>query len=157
MRGLELYIAYLCYCGILTTAVVRTVRCLHDGEYVTTQTACDETVRKVWEAYEVHEKRVKKESKSPQLRAATKKLQTLSEKSHDANCWEQDATLWDTAVDYYRRQLEDSARGATTWDDATRVNHGDNAAISRLLDGPRSPRSATGFASMLIYDARVKR
>eukprot|EP01044_Picomonas_judraskeda_P002408 COSAG03_NODE_172_length_11193_cov_116.842527_4_plen_733_part_01 len=114
-------------------------------------TACDRAVKLFWAAYEEHAKRVKKESRCPELKAAQKQLQELRELQPDADCWDTVSQEWDRATRRLRNSLEDSARGASRWDDATRLNNGDNEVIGRLLS---QRQDSANFTSMLVYDAQ---
>ena len=51
-----------------------------------------------------------------------------------------------------RNELEAGALGSSRWDDATRLNRGDNASVGRLL---RERHSGAIFTSMLVYDAQA--
>ena len=97
------------------------------------------------------EPRVKKESRCPELKAAQKQLQELRELEPDADCWDTVSQEWDRATRQLRNSLEDSARGASRWDDATRLNNGDNEVIGRLLS---QRQDSANFTSMLVYDAQ---
>jgi hypothetical protein len=62
-----------------------------------------------------------------------------------------DADRYDTALEKLRAELELKARGTTKWDNATRLNNGDNTSVGRLLS--RSHDGAQ-FMSMLVHDAK---
>jgi hypothetical protein len=67
--------------------------------------ACDRAVKLFWTTYDEHAKRVKKESRCPELKATQKQLQALREREPDTDCWETVSQEWDRATRRLRNSL----------------------------------------------------